>query len=133
MFFFAGQSTKACELFLKNRAAAVQTAIRQLRIEGATLLYIHKLCNIFFTSLLETAKEFEMDFAGNTGCYSAFVVWSRSAIGMFVDAFSKQVGEGSRPRGSPTLAALKDDESSVEPRQKEFNFIQRCEVTIDDC
>ncbi|GLD49771.1 exocyst complex component 8 [Lates japonicus] len=87
----AGQSTKACELFLKNRAAAVQTAIRQLRIEGATLLYIHKLCNIFFTSLLETAKEFEMDFAGNTGCYSAFVVWSKSAMRMFVDAFSKQV------------------------------------------
>ncbi|XP_040016542.1 exocyst complex component 8 [Gasterosteus aculeatus] len=86
-----GQSTKACELFLKNRAAAVQTAIRQLRIEGATLLYIHKLCNIFFTSLLETAKEFAMDFAGNTGCYSAFVVWSKSAMGMFVDAFSKQV------------------------------------------
>nr|XP_057927209.1 exocyst complex component 8 [Doryrhamphus excisus] len=86
-----GQSTKACELFLKNRAVAVQTAIRQLRIEGATLLYIHKLCNIFFTSLLETAKEFEMDFAGNTGCYSAFVVWSRSAMRMFVDAFSKQV------------------------------------------
>lgn len=86
-----GQSTKACDLFLKNRAAAVQTAIRQLRIEGATLLYIHKLCNIFFTSLLETAKEFEMDFAGNTGCYSAFVVWSRSAMRMFVDAFSKQV------------------------------------------
>ncbi|XP_028809445.1 exocyst complex component 8 isoform X1 [Denticeps clupeoides] len=86
-----GQSTKACELFLKNRAAAVQTAIRQLRIEGATLLYIHKLCNIFFTSLLETAKEFQMDFAGNTGCYSAFVVWCRSAMKMFVDAFSKQV------------------------------------------
>lgn len=88
-----GQSTKACELFLKNRAAAVQTAIRQLRIEGATSLYIHKLCNIFFTSLLETAKEFEMDFAGNTGCYSAFVVWSRSAMKMFVDAFSKQVDD----------------------------------------
>lgn len=70
----------------------MQTAIRQLRIEGATLLYIHKLCNIFFTSLLETAKEFEMNFAGNTGCYSSFVVWSLSAMGMFVDAFSKQVG-----------------------------------------
>ncbi|XP_068087923.1 exocyst complex component 8 [Hyperolius riggenbachi] len=86
-----GQSTKACELFLKNRAAAVHTAIRQLRIEGATLLYIHKLCNVFFTSLLETAKEFQMDFAGNSGCYSAFIVWSRSALNMFVDAFSKQV------------------------------------------
>ncbi|CAG5896314.1 unnamed protein product, partial [Menidia menidia] len=80
----SGQSTKACELFLKNRAAAVHTAIRQLRIEGATLLYIHKLCNIFFTSLQETAKEFKMDFAGNTGCYSAFVVWSRSAMSTFV-------------------------------------------------
>ncbi|NP_001090265.1 exocyst complex component 8 [Xenopus laevis] len=86
-----GQSTKACELFLKNQAAAVQTAIRQLRIEGATLLYIHKLCNVFFTSLLETAKEFEMDFAENHGCYSAFIVWSRLALKMFVDAFSKQV------------------------------------------
>ncbi|KAG8447308.1 hypothetical protein GDO86_014683 [Hymenochirus boettgeri] len=86
-----GQSTKACELFLKNRAAAVHTAIRQLRIEGATLLYIHKLCNVFFTTLLETAKEFEMDFAGINGCYSAFIVWSRSALKMFVDAFSKQV------------------------------------------
>uniref|UniRef100_A0A8C5MP81 Exocyst complex component 8 n=1 Tax=Leptobrachium leishanense TaxID=445787 RepID=A0A8C5MP81_9ANUR len=86
-----GQSTKACELFLKNRAAAVHTAIRQLRIEGATLLYIHKLCNVFFTSLLETAKEFEMDFAGNNGCYSAFIVWARAALKMFVDAFSKQV------------------------------------------
>ncbi|NXQ61251.1 EXOC8 protein, partial [Anthoscopus minutus] len=86
-----GQSTKACELFLKNRAAAVQTAIRQLRIEGATLLYIHKLCHVFFTSLLETAREFETDFAGKNGCYSAFVVWARSSMRMFVDAFSKQV------------------------------------------
>uniref|UniRef100_A0A8D0H8N3 Exocyst complex component 8 n=1 Tax=Sphenodon punctatus TaxID=8508 RepID=A0A8D0H8N3_SPHPU len=86
-----GQSTKACELFLKNMAAAVHTAIRQLRIEGATLLYIHKLCHVFFTSLLETAREFETDFAGNNGCYSAFVVWARSAMRMFVDAFSKQV------------------------------------------
>ncbi|XP_062980458.1 exocyst complex component 8 [Elgaria multicarinata webbii] len=86
-----GQSTKACELFLKNREAAVHTAIRQLRIEGATLLYIHKLCHVFFTSLLETAREFETDFAGSSGCYSAFVVWARSAMRMFVDAFSKQV------------------------------------------
>ncbi|XP_036292220.1 exocyst complex component 8 [Pipistrellus kuhlii] len=87
-----GQCTRACELFLRNRAAAVHTAIRQLRIEGATLLYIHKLCHVFFTSLLETAREFETDFAGtDSGCYSAFVVWARSAMGMFVDAFSKQV------------------------------------------
>ncbi|XP_060098870.1 exocyst complex component 8 [Heteronotia binoei] len=86
-----GQSTKACELFLRNREAAVHTAIRQLRIEGATLLYIHKLCHVFFTSLLETAREFETDFAGNSGCYSAFIVWARSAMRMFVDAFSKQV------------------------------------------
>ncbi|XP_071997221.1 exocyst complex component 8 [Engystomops pustulosus] len=86
-----GQSTKACGLFLQNRATAVQTAIRQLRIEGATLLYVHKLCNVFFTSLLETAKEFEMDFSGNSGCYSAFIVWSCSALKLFVDAFTKQV------------------------------------------
>ncbi|XP_005856444.1 PREDICTED: exocyst complex component 8 [Myotis brandtii] len=79
-------------LVFELRAAAVHTAIRQLRIEGATLLYIHKLCHVFFTSLLETAREFETDFAGtDSGCYSAFVVWARSAMGMFVDAFSKQV------------------------------------------
>lgn len=77
----------------------MHTAIRQLRIEGATLLYIHKLCNIFFTSVLETAKEFEMNFAGNTGCYSSFVVWSLSAMGTFVDAFSKQVGRQGRVCG----------------------------------
>ncbi|NWY01073.1 EXOC8 protein, partial [Nothoprocta ornata] len=86
-----GQSSKACELFLRNRAGAVRTAIRQLRIEGATLLYIHKLCHVFFTSLLETAREFEIDFAGNSGCYSAFVMWARASMRMFVDAFSKQV------------------------------------------
>ncbi|XP_040285234.1 exocyst complex component 8 [Bufo bufo] len=86
-----GQSTKACGLFLQNRATAVHSAIRQLRIEGATLLYVHKLCNVFFTSLLETAKEFEIDFSGNNGCYSAFIVWSCSALKIFVDAFSKQV------------------------------------------
>lgn len=32
-----------------------------------------------------------MDFAGDSGCYSAFVVWSRSSTRLFVDAFSKQV------------------------------------------
>lgn len=79
----------------------MQTAIRQLRIEGATLLYIHKLCNIFFTSVMDTAKEFEMNFAGNTGCYSSFVVWSLSATGMFVDAFSKQVGRRASPEEAP--------------------------------
>ncbi|XP_032818161.1 exocyst complex component 8 isoform X2 [Petromyzon marinus] len=86
-----GQSTKACELFLKNREAAVHTATRQLRIEGSTLLYINKLCNVFFTSLLDTAREFERDFAADSGCYSSFVVWSRSAMKMFAGAFSKQV------------------------------------------
>ncbi|XP_038617049.1 exocyst complex component 8 [Tachyglossus aculeatus] len=94
-----GQGTKACELFLRNRAAAVHGAIRQLRIEGSTLLYIHKLCHVFFTSLLETAREFETDFAGahggggggGGGCYSALVVWARAAVGLFVDAFSEQV------------------------------------------
>ncbi|XP_078725726.1 exocyst complex component 8 isoform X2 [Lampetra fluviatilis] len=86
-----GQSTKACELFLKNREAAVHTATRQLRIEGSTLLYINKLCNVFFTSLLDTAREFERDFAADSGCYSSFVVWSRSAMKMFAGAFCKQV------------------------------------------
>ncbi|XP_028903535.1 exocyst complex component 8 [Ornithorhynchus anatinus] len=91
-----GQGTKACGLFLRNRAAAVRGAIRQLRIEGSTLLYIHKLCRVFFTGLLETAREFETDFAGahGGGCYSALVVWARAAVGLFVDAFSGRVFDG---------------------------------------
>ncbi|KAL8185905.1 UNVERIFIED_CONTAM: Exocyst complex component 8 [Gekko kuhli] len=76
---------------LRGGPRATRRAVSQLIRLGATLLYIHKLCHVFFTSLLETAREFETDFAGNSGCYSAFVVWARSAMRMFVDAFSKQV------------------------------------------
>lgn len=101
----------------------MQTAIRQLRIEGATLLYIHKLCNIFFTSVMDTAKEFEMNFAGNTGCYSSFVVWSLSATGMFVDAFSKQVGRRASPEEAPASLLLESIERSL---QTAFHPVHRC-------
>lgn len=70
----------------------MHAAIRQLRIEGATLLYIHKLCHVF-TQPSETAREFETDFAGtDSGCYSAFVSLGEVSHGhVLVDAFSKQV------------------------------------------
>ncbi|XP_020907307.2 exocyst complex component 8 [Exaiptasia diaphana] len=67
------------------------TPIRQLKIEGATALYITKLSNVFFTSLIETGKEFQKAFAGSSGFCSAFVVWANAELQNFVVRFARQV------------------------------------------
>ncbi|XP_077998351.1 exocyst complex component 8-like [Glandiceps talaboti] len=85
-----GKHTTACNLFLKHRSAAIKLAIRRLKIEGITTVYINKLCSIFFTHLIETGKEFQKAFAENTGCFSAFVVWARVELQTFVGHFSNQ-------------------------------------------
>ena len=41
--------------------------LRQLKIEGATSLYISKLSTAFFSSIIETGKEFEQVFSANRG------------------------------------------------------------------
>ena len=61
---------KACDLFLKNRSASIKQSLRQLRIEGATSMYITKLCGVFFNHIIETGKEFRFTFSENQGCFS---------------------------------------------------------------
>ncbi|XP_071500482.1 exocyst complex component 8-like [Diadema antillarum] len=85
-----GRATQACDLFLKNRSAAIKQSLRQLRIEGATSLYVTKLCHVFFNHIIETGKEFRFTFSQNQGCYSAFVVWAKAELRSFVNLFSRQ-------------------------------------------
>lgn len=49
--------------------AKIQYSIlfRQLKIEGATSLYITKLSSAFFSSVIETGKEFDKVFSANRG------------------------------------------------------------------
>ena len=42
-------------------------SLRQLKIEGATSLYISKLSSAFFSSVIETGKEFDQVFSANRG------------------------------------------------------------------
>ncbi|XP_022090241.1 exocyst complex component 8-like isoform X2 [Acanthaster planci] len=85
-----GRATQACDLFLKNRSASIKQSLRQLRIEGATSMYITKLCGVFFHHIIETGKEFRFTFAENQGCFSAFVVWSKAELKTFANHFSRQ-------------------------------------------
>lgn len=57
------------EAHYKNRYVIWMTALflRQLKIEGATSLYISKLSTAFFSSIIETGKEFEQVFSANRG------------------------------------------------------------------
>lgn len=61
---------QACDLFLKNRSAIIKYNIRQLKFEGATSLYIRRLCGVFFPSLMETGREFLKAFQEHYGCMS---------------------------------------------------------------
>ena len=61
---------QACDLFLKNRSAIIKYNIRQLKFEGATTLYIRRLCEVFFPCLSETGKEFTKAFQDHYGCMS---------------------------------------------------------------
>ncbi|ELU07335.1 hypothetical protein CAPTEDRAFT_141927 [Capitella teleta] len=86
-----GKSSQACDLFLKNRTAIIRYNIRQLKIEGNTSLYVKRLCLVFFDNLLETGKEFMKAFPQHFGCFSAFVVWTKSEMLYFVTTFASQV------------------------------------------
>lgn len=88
-----GKSAQACDLFLKNRSAVIRYNIRQLKFEGATTLYIRCLCDVFFTSLSDTANEFLRAFPDHFGCYSAFVIWAKQELESFVSIFRRQVFE----------------------------------------
>ncbi|KAL3861830.1 hypothetical protein ACJMK2_007844 [Sinanodonta woodiana] len=89
-----GKSAQACDLFLKNRSAIIKYNIRQLKFEGATTLYIRCLCDVFFNSLLETSREFLKAFPNHYGCYSAFIVWCKQELELFVKTFKRHVFDG---------------------------------------
>ncbi|XP_028394084.1 exocyst complex component 8-like [Dendronephthya gigantea] len=86
-----GKAHQACTLFLRNRSEAMKQSFRHLKIEGATALYITKLSNVFFTSLVECHKEFCKLFSECKGFKSAFIVWANDELEYFVSKLSRQV------------------------------------------
>ena len=80
----------SCELFLRNRGYEIKNSFKQLKMEGATAIYIEKLANVFFTAIIETGKEYKKNFPANENC-SAFVVWVHNELQHFADKFSRQV------------------------------------------
>ena len=85
-----GRSKLACELFLCNRGFEIKNSFKQLKIEGATPIYIKKLASVFFTAIIETGKEYKRNFPLNKNC-SSFIVWVHNELQLFADKFSRQV------------------------------------------
>ncbi|KAH6934430.1 hypothetical protein HPB50_024219 [Hyalomma asiaticum] len=86
-----GKSSQACDLFLKHRSAILKYSMRQQKMEGATAPYIKKLCDLFFSSMVETGREFSQAFSSNNSCASSFVVWAKDQLQNFVKLFSNHV------------------------------------------
>ena len=85
-----GRGKLACELFLRNRGFEIKNSFKQLKMEGATAIYIKKLASVFFTSVIETGREYKRNFSLNRDC-SAFVVWLHTELQHFADKFTRQV------------------------------------------
>ena len=49
-----GRAKFACELFLRNRGFEIKNSFKQLKMEGATAIYVKKLASVFFTAVIET-------------------------------------------------------------------------------
>ncbi|XP_052286222.1 exocyst complex component 8-like isoform X2 [Dreissena polymorpha] len=86
-----GKSAQACSLFLKMRSTIIKYNIRQLKFEGATSLYVRCLCGVFFSSLSETGREFHKAFPQLLGCFSAFIVWTKTEMENFITIFKRHV------------------------------------------
>lgn len=80
----------ACELFLRNRGFEIKNSFKQLKMEGATAIYINKLASVFFTAVIETGREYKKSFPTNKSA-SAFVVWIHKELEHFAEKFSRQV------------------------------------------
>ena len=85
-----GRAKFACELFLRNRGFEIKNSFKQLKMEGATAIYIQKLASVFFTAIIETGKEYMKNFPLNSNC-SAFIVWVHNELQYFAEKFSRQV------------------------------------------
>ena len=82
-----GRASKACELFLKNHSHIVEHDLKQIKLEGATTIYITSISTTFFSCLQDAAKEFEMAFGENCGSYSAFIVWAVRELEIFLNSY----------------------------------------------
>lgn len=95
-----GKCSKACQLFLKGRSTMIKHSIRQLKIEGATTLYIKRLCAVFFPAVLDAGKEFFRAFPENNACAASFVVWARRELEAFYETYRRQVFAGGSSKSS---------------------------------
>ena len=82
-----GRASKACDLFLQNHSHIVEHELKQIKLEGATTIYIYNISSAFFTCLQNAAKEFELAFGENCGSYSAFIVWCVRELETFLNVY----------------------------------------------
>lgn len=75
---------KLCTCIMKNE-------LRCVKREGATVLYVKQLGNLFYSTLLNIAKEFRRVFPNSPACCSALVVWINSQLTHFISHVIKQV------------------------------------------
>eukprot|EP00123_Amoebidium_parasiticum_P000760 comp11662_c0_seq1/m.6177 comp11662_c0_seq1/g.6177 ORF comp11662_c0_seq1/g.6177 comp11662_c0_seq1/m.6177 type:complete len:683 (-) comp11662_c0_seq1:103-2151(-) len=88
-----GQTSKARNMFLKNRSDALKRDIKRVKVEGATEMYISKLSRMVFANLRNVMDEFLASFA-DIEDRSAFVVWAVKEVQHFVQIFIRQVFHG---------------------------------------
>ena len=82
-----GRASKACDLFLQNHSHIVEHELKQIKLEGATTIYISNISSTFFVCLQNAAKEFELAFGENCGSYSAFIVWCVKELDVFLNHY----------------------------------------------
>lgn len=82
-----GRASKACELFLQNHSHIVEHELKQIKLEGATTIFISNVSSTFFGCLQNAAKEFELAFGENCGSYSAFMVWCIQELEAFLHTY----------------------------------------------
>ena len=68
LLYRLGQSSQACDLFLKHRTALLKHNLRQLKTEGATTLYITRITGLFFPFVVDTGREITRVFSNNKVC-----------------------------------------------------------------
>lgn len=85
-----GRASKACELFLQNHSHIVEHELKQIKLEGATTIFISNISLTFFGCLQNAAKEFELAFGENCGSYSAFMVWCIQELKSFLQTYCEE-------------------------------------------
>eukprot|EP01135_Chromosphaera_perkinsii_P004906 Nk52_evm11s304 gene=Nk52_evmTU11s304 len=85
-----GFREQAREMFLQSRSRLFRHAIRNLKIEGATDLYVSKLSRVFFLGLRNTVLEVNVSFPDSQS-RADFVCWAVHEVEAYIDIFSRQV------------------------------------------